>query len=400
MKNLVRAFLLGLLVCFFSNAQDIQGPHFGKGILNISGEDSTWSMNFTTRFQLLGSGTWQENESGSTDFNSDFLVRRARLKFKGFAFTKDLTYKLEIGLANKDIDGASYYTDYTDKFILDAYLQWNFYKSLSIRVGQAKLPGNVERLISSGSLQFVDRSLLNAEFNIDRDIGLQLLNEHYLTPTFLIREQFAFSQGDGRNVTVGNMGGYQYTGRVELLPLGAFKNDNELEGSALEREDKPRLMVGVAYDYNDDAVKTKSNKGDFMETQQGLYQTDITTLFADAVFKYKGISLLAEYANRSAEEAIAIDHQGIPTGDVVHTGNAFNIQGGYLFENNWEVSGRYTHLDFDQEVQSTMEENQYTLGISKYIVGHNLKLQTDISYATFANQSDEVMARLQLELQF
>ena len=94
MKNLVRAFLLGLLVCFFSNAQDIQGPHFGKGILNISSEDSTWSMNFTTRFQLLGSGTWQENESGSTDFNSDFLVKRARLKFKGFAFTKDLTYKL------------------------------------------------------------------------------------------------------------------------------------------------------------------------------------------------------------------------------------------------------------------------------------------------------------------
>src|SRR5690606_36893729 len=123
-------------------------------------------------------------------------------------------------------------------------------------------------------------------------------------------------------------------------------------------------------------------------------------LFADAVFKYKGISLLAEYASRSAKEAIAIDHQGVPTGDVVHTGNAFNIQGGYLFENNWEVSGRYTQLDFDQEVQSTMEENEYTRGISKYIVGHNLKLQTDISHATFANQCDVVMARLQLELQF
>src|SRR5690606_22981686 len=134
---------------------------------------------------------------------------------------------------------------------------------------------------------------------------------------FLIREQFAFSQGDGRNVTVGNMGGYQYTGRVELLPLGAFKNDNELEGSALEREDKPRLMDGVAYDYNDDAVKTKSNKGDCMETQQGLYQTDIITLFADAVFKIKSISLLAEYANRSAQEVIAMDDQGIPTVDVV-----------------------------------------------------------------------------------
>ncbi|EKF56646.1 phosphate-selective porin O and P [Galbibacter marinus] len=400
MKNLVGAFLLGLFMSSFGNAQDIQGPRFGKGILNISGKDSTWSMNFTTRFQLLGSGTWQENQDGGTDFNSNFLVRRARLKFEGFAFTKNLTYKLEIGLANQDIDGASYYTDYADKIIQDAYIQWKFYKNLSIKAGQAKLPGNIERLISSGSLQFVDRSLLNKEFNIDRDIGLQLLNEHYLTPTFLIREQLAFSQGDGRNVTVGNMGGYQYTGRIELLPLGIFKNDNEMEGSALEREDKPRLMIAVAYDYNDDAVNTQSNRGDFMGIEENLYQTDITTMFADVVFKYKGVSLLAEYANRSAEDAIAKDDQGIPTGDVVRTGNAFNIQGGYLFDSNWELSGRYTHVDLDQEVRSIMEENQYTLGVSKYIVGHNLKLQTDISYATFADQSDMVMARLQLEIQF
>src|SRR5690606_35003434 len=199
-KDWVGAIVLGFLVLSVGNAQDIQGPRFGKGILNISGKESTWSMNFTTRFQLLGSATWQENEVGNTDFNSNFLVRRARLKFKGFAFTKNLTYKLEIGLANQDIDGASHYTNYTDKFIQDAYVQWKFYKNLSIRAGQAKLPGNIERIISSGSLQFVDRSLLNAEFNIGRDIGLQLLNEHYLTPSFLIREQFAFSQGDGRNV--------------------------------------------------------------------------------------------------------------------------------------------------------------------------------------------------------
>lgn len=401
MKKLVGAFLLSLFVYSTVSAQDIQGPRFGKGILNISGKDSTWSMNFTTRFQLLGSATWQENEVGSTDFKSNFLVRRARLKFSGFAFTKKLTYKLEIGLSNRDIAGASIYTNNADRFIQDAYIQWNFYKNLSLRAGQSKLPGNIERLISSGSLQFVDRSLLNAEFNINRDIGLQLLNEHKLTPTFLIREQFAFSQGDGRNVTVGNMGGYQYTGRIELLPLGAFKNDNEMEGSALERETKPKLMISIAYDYNDDAVKTHGNVGDFMEIEDGLlYQTDVSTVFADVVFKYKGISFLAEYANRAADDPIAVDSQNIPTGDVVKTGSAFNIQGGYLFDSNWEVSGRFTNLDFDEVVQSEIEEEQYTIGVSKYIVGHHLKVQTDISYATFADLGDIVMARLQLELQF
>lgn len=400
MKQLVGAFVLCLLVYTHGSAQDIQGPRFGNGILNISGKDSTWSMNFTTRIQLLGTATWQENEVGSTDFNSNFLVRRARLKFDGFAFTKKLTYKIEIGLSNRDIAGASVYTKNADRYILDAFIEWNFYKNLSLRAGQGKLPGNIERLISSGSLQFVDRSLLNAEFNIDRDVGLQLLNEHNLTPTFLIRERLAFSQGDGRNVTVGNMGGYQYTGRVELLPLGAFKNDNEMDGSALEREDKPKLMISAAYDYNDDAVKTRGNMGDFMETDNALYQTDITTFFADVVFKYKGVSFLAEYVNREADDPIAIDSQGIPTGDVIQSGSAFNIQGGYLFDNNWEISGRFTDLDLDDIVPNDIEDEQYTLGVSKYIVNHNLKLQTDISYATFADQGDTVMARLQLELQF
>lgn len=401
MKKLVGAILLNILVHTCVMAQDIQGPRFGKGILNISAKDSTWSMNFTTRFQLLGSASWQNNEVGNTDFKTNFLIRRARLKFKGFVFSKNLTYKLEIGLSNDDIQGASIYTENTERFIQDAYIEWNFYKNLSLRAGQSKLPGNVERLISSGSLQFVDRSLLSSKFDINRDIGIQLINEHQLTPNFIIREYFAFSQGDGRNVSVGNMGGYQYTGRLELLPLGAFKDGNEMDGSALEREAKPRLMLGVAYDYNDDSVKTEGNEGDFMEIGDGaLYQTDISALFADVIFKYKGISFLAEYAQRKADDPIAVDSQNTPTGDVVSTGKAFNVQGGYLFDSNWEISGRYTNLDFDQIVQSTMEQNQYTIAVSKYIVGHNLKLQTDISYATFANQDDSVMARLQLELQF
>jgi hypothetical protein len=38
--------------------------------------------------------------------------------------------------------------------------------------GQTKLPGNNQRVVSSGSLEFTDRTINNSRFNIDRDFGL------------------------------------------------------------------------------------------------------------------------------------------------------------------------------------------------------------------------------------
>ena len=37
---------------------------------------------------------------------------------------------------------------------------WNFYENFELWAGQTKLPGNIERVISSGNLQQVDRSLI------------------------------------------------------------------------------------------------------------------------------------------------------------------------------------------------------------------------------------------------
>ncbi|MCF8713768.1 porin [Joostella atrarenae] len=400
MKYLLTVFMLFSFFCMRINAQEVKAPRFGKGILNIVGKDSTWSMKFGTRMQLLGSATWSEEDGNIGDANTNFLIRRARLKFDGFILDEKLTYKIEIGLSNRDISGASKYTNNTPRYIYDALVKWNFYKNFSLWVGQTKLPGNVERVTSSGNLQFVDRSLLNAEFNIDRDIGAQIRHHFNITPKFLIRDIFAFSQGEGRNVTVGNKGGYQYTGRIELLPFGAFKGNNEYQGSALNREEVPKLMIAASYDFNDDAIKTRSNMGSFMENDIGEYQTDISTLFIDAVFKYKGFSFLGEYADRNADDPIAKNSDGTATEDIVQVGNAVNLQAGYLFKNNWEVSTRYTNIDLDRSLTLKSTQNQYTLGVSKYIVGHKLKVQTDFSYLSVYENTNQLMARLQLEVHF
>ena len=378
------------------NAQEINAPKFGKGIFNLVGQDSTWTMKIAARMQFLAVSTWPEGQSNE----SEFLVRRARLKFDGYAFSPKLEYKLELGLSNRDISGASEFTSDAPRYILDAVIKWHFAPNFEFWFGQTKLPGNRERVISSGNMQMVDRSLLNSRFNIDRDMGIQLRHKFNLSDKFIVKEIFAISQGEGRNITTGNLGGHQYTSRLEILPFGEFASDGDYSGSDLKREKTPKLAIGATYDFNNNAVKNRSNQGSYMANDVGFYETNISTVFVDAMFKYDGFSLMAEYSNRDAKDPYAKNSDGTLTGDEVQVGSGLNLQAGYLFKSNWEVSGRYTNIALDKTITGKDTENQYTLGVSKYIVGHKLKVQTDISHLEVANGTNELMYRLQFDIHF
>ena len=388
-----------LFICSNLSSQETSAPKFGKGLFNLIGKDSSFSMNVSARMQMLGTSNWDVN-NGLYNPTSNLLVRRARLKFSGFAYSPKLKYKLELGLSNRDIGKASSFTNEAPKYILDAVVKWNFSGNFVLWFGQTKLPGNRERVISSGDLQQVDRSLLNSRFNIDRDMGFQLRHHFNLTDTFIIKEMFAISQGEGRNITTGNLGGHQYTSRIELLPFGKFASKGDYRGSDLKFEPVPKLALGFTYDFNNDAVKNRSNQGSYMTNDTGFYSTNISTVFVDAMYKHKGFSVMAEYAYRDAEDAFAKNSDGTLTGDLVQVGNALNLQTGYLLSKTLEISGRYTNIDWDSDITGKGAENQYTLGLSKYIVGHKLKVQTDVSYLDLATKTNQFMYRLQVDIHF
>tara|TARA_B110000495_G_scaffold83289_1_gene71632 strand:+ start:161 stop:1360 length:1200 start_codon:yes stop_codon:yes gene_type:complete len=399
MKTKILSTALILCAISFVQSQEINAPKFGKGLFNLVGQDSTWTMKVGLRAQLLGSSSWEENNGNETSF----LTRRARLKFDGYAYSPKLKYKVELGLSNRDLSGASQYTSNAPRYILDAVLQWNFYQNFELWFGQTKLPGNRERVISSGNLQQVDRSLLNSRFTIDRDFGFQLRHHFNLTETFIVKEIFSLAQGEGRNITTGNLGGHQYTGRIELLPFGNFASKGDYKGSDLKREKKPKLAIGLSYDYNNNAVKTRSNQGSYMTidgADDAYFETNINTVFLDAMFKYNGVSLMAEYSDRTASDAFAKNSDGSLTGDEVQVGKGLNLQMGYLFNNDIELSGRYTHIELDNNITGKNPESQYTLGLSKYIVGHKLKVQTDISHLEIEGSNNKLMYRLQVDFHF
>ena len=395
------AFAIIILCSFKMSAQQgVNEISFGKGLLNYVAADSSFSVKFAPRFQVRYYGTSDFSDDGLAPVDHDFLVRRSRFKFDGWVVHPSIGYKMEFGLSNNDMSGANAFTKNSPRYILDAVIKWKFAPGFELWAGQTKLPGNVERVISSANLQLVDRSLLNSKFNIDRDLGIQLRHTTKLGGQFISKEKFAISQGEGRNIATGNEGGLQYTGRVELFPLGSFTKKGEYMGSSTVREEKLKIMAAYTYDFNADASKTRSNMGDYMFLMDGsLHQTNITTQFIDLVMKYEGFSLMAEYADRSATKPIAMELDGTETGDIVTVGSAFNMAVGYFISEKIEVAGRYTTLNY-ADVTGTSPATMYTLGLNKFVVGHKLKVQGDISYSTKNGESDAIIFRTGFELHF
>ncbi|HCM76683.1 MAG TPA: FmdC precursor [Cytophagales bacterium] len=386
-NRIIALFLfLGLFTSLVGFSQDVTKNKFGKGI-RITAADSSFYLKFGLRFQTLYDGRLNLE---SQDYNDRFLTRRYRLKFDGWVYNPKIVYKLELGISNQDISGGDIpQTGETSRIILDAVLKYNFAPNWTLWFGQTKLPGNRERVISSQALQFVDRSNVNSRFNIDRDAGLQL---HYEVDK--VKLIGSISTGDGRNIITNQVGGYDYTVRGEYLPFGEFTDGGDYFSSDLSREPKPKLSIGVTYDYNDRATRQRGQLGDFLSAQR-----DLESIFIDAYFKYNGISSLVEYANKKSPDGAVILDGGGNFVEAFYTGSGISWQAGYLFKNNFEIAGRYTHVS-PEKITLRNENTQYTLGFSRYIVGHNLKIQSDITLIQEDTRDDQLMTRFQIELAF
>lgn len=382
---LVATFYVVLLSPFVSKSQNLVKSSWGDG-LRFTAEDSSFHLKFGFRFQTLYSGVLNT----STDEYSDvMLIRRSRLEFDGFAYDPSVVYKVELAISNLDHrSGHIPESGNTANIVLDAVVKWGFAKNWQLWFGQTKLPGNRERVVSSQKLQFVDRSLVNSKFTLDRDKGVQLRHKNKFG-AMVVNQIFSVSLGEGRNIIVNNPSqGYQLTGRLEFLPFGSFTGKGDYFYSDLKREQTPKLSIGLTGDVNYSAVRSGGNLGGFiLDAQDNYVSNDLKSFFADMFFKYNGLSMTTEFAHRTTGNL----NNGFGTG----TGLFF--QAGYLLPSNWEFAGRFTTIDGD--LGSIISDvNEYTFGISRYVKGHALKVQGDISYQDFGIGDDKMVFRIQTEV--
>ena len=271
---------------------------------------------------------------------------------------------------------------------------YNFGKKFYIGFGQGKLPGNRQRIISSGQLQFVDRSMVNASFNIDRDFGLMFYFSDALAGVdFNLKG--AITSGEGRN-TLKSDNGLAYTGRVELMPFGQFLNDGDFSEGDLEREPTPKLSLAAGYSYNHKAIRNAGQRGTYMAEPR-----NIRTLHSDLLFKYMGWAWYAELIERQVNDPFVLSADQRPLH--IHSGTGINTQLSYYFIHAWEIAGRYSWLKPSEKL-SALEplRREFTLGVSKYISKHKVKMQGNFTYGThdLAAGSDKkfIHAQFQVEL--
>ncbi len=345
--------------------------NFGKGV-GMTSPDSIFQLNI--RFRMQNRATYLSEEGAEEDeINAE--IRRLRLRFDGYVGDPRFLYAIQLSFSPGDTGGSIEEGDNL-QIIRDAVVFYQPNKNWTFGFGQTKLPGNRQRTNSSGALQFTDRTINNASFNIDRDFGFQIQNLNEFKDKFSYNFKGAITTGEGRNDTKNSDTGLAYTGKVELYPLGAFtKNGSFFEGD-LARESKPKLMISGAYSFNNKATKTQGQLGEKL-----FEQKDIASLFLDAMLKYNGWAFQTAYMSRMADNPITYNPDDNTDISYVYVGDGMDYQLSYLFPSNFELLGRYSTQNMHKDVKSfTPDKKQYSMGVTKYFWEHAFKMQAELTF--------------------
>jgi hypothetical protein len=356
----------------------------GKG-LTIRSKDGLFSMELRLRAQFLYQVTrpFDTAEGEYGDLEQGMQIRRARIQFGGHMWGKQTKYKVELAISPGDLgmqggdDPPITNGNHTlsRSLLLDWYVDFEQVRDLNVRVGQSKVPYSRDRVISSGNLQFVDRTILNNEFNVDRDIGVDIRSKDLFGLGKKLRYYLGVYNGEGHSYYKQGDFGLMYLGRIEVLPFGNFDDYSQVD---FERMQKPGLSLGVAYARIQHA---KGSRGILGSTFDDEGTTDYDNLTADVTFKVRGLSVESAYFYRYGKRngGGAVDDAGVlvPVKDA-RNGWGAGAQVGYLLPTTEvEFAARYSAIRAAEKSTSLRDSNEVGVAASYYLGRHPYKVQAD-----------------------
>lgn len=297
-----------------------------------------------------------------------FRIRRAKTKFEGWVYTKDLTYELQLNWA----DSANVLEDAVINYDLSKGK-----KSVMLKTGQFKVPFGRQELTSSGSQQFVDRSNVSNTFARGRDIGLQLWG----TPNGgKLDWRIGVFNGNGRTVSRNDNDDLQLNARLQWAPWG----DPKYSEGDFDSTDKPLFAIAGEYESNARPVAAAGTTP--------AHENDQTIIGYDAVFKYKGFSVFGEYFDRENDRNLNLS-------DFDDSG--YNLQIGYfVIAQKFEIALRLSEFDPNKD-RDNDKRSEDGIGFSYYWNKHAHKLQADYrQLEDDARGSEDKEIRIQYQIIF
>lgn len=359
----------------------------GQGV-TVASDDEQFRLNISVRGQFRG----VVRVPSDADASVDFLIRRARVDLSGHFFGEHNRFELELAFSPDDL-GWSPEAGVMRSPLLDYILIFDHLRDLTLVVGQRKMPYARERLITSGALAMVERSIVDSALQIDRDTGVWIRSDDFLGAGFF-RYFLGVSAGEGRDGLVGEDADLAYSARVEFLPLGIF--DSYTQGD-LRRNPAPRLAIGASYVFIDDSPWVDGLSGTLPEDGG---TTDTHQAALDAIFLWGGftaeLDVLMRYGDRRPGTAGPIT--------LASNGAGGMVQLSYLLPDTIvELTARYGMVLGVGDATSLEDRGELGGAISLYFEGHPLKLQLDYfhlwdDFDAFDQGEERVRLQLQATL--
>ncbi|MDC1288296.1 OprO/OprP family phosphate-selective porin [Gammaproteobacteria bacterium] len=382
---------------------------YGSNGFGFATRDGKFATNLQWRAQFRYSNPFgsdpRQLSAFSEEGTSSFEQRRLRMKIGGHGFQPWIKYYFEVDLQparDVDADAVSSGARVIDWRVDLAKWDWG-----GIRMGQWKVDLNRERVDSSGRQQFVERSIVNRVFTVDRQVGVQLRGRLFEGTLADLNYYAGIFNGEGRSVK-NSSEDHLYMGRLQWNFLGRELAWRQTDVDFTER---PTGSFAVAGFTNVGPCTRWSSSGcgnlDGFE-RPVLAQSDqyrIEQGVQEFAFKYQGFSFQQEWHRKFITDRVEGTQSDL-TGAYV--------QAGYFFH-NWidaipaplEIAARYAYVEepskFDRSFYNEREE--FTLGANWFFKGHSNKLTLDVSHLTlddsFLNSNDsENRVRLQWDVSF
>ena len=347
---------------------------FGDRGVVVNAADGFSYVSLRFRVQQLAQVTTVSDEDLDVA-SANLAVRRMRLRLESVVWDPRLKVNVQLSFTRGDQD---FEASNFPNVLRDAFVTFQATPHLALVGGQGKLPGNRQRVNSSSELQFADRSIVNTAFTLDRDVGVFA---HYVRMDaalpFILRG--AVTSGEGRNPAVGS-NGLAYTGRVELLPFGAFTGGGDYFEGDLRREPTPKLSIAAGMQHNDRAVRTGGQLGRPLFAPRSM-----NTYEADVLYKHRGFAFAMEMARRQSPDPITTD--GTSTRYVL-TGDGITAQTSYLLPGGLEPALRLSLVTPDPllaGLSGADRQRQVGFGLTRYLKGHKVKVQGELMHDDFRN---------------
>lgn len=352
------------------------GHKFGKG-LTVATKDGRFSLQVRGRIQVRYD-LEHPNQDGKA-IQQAIQIRRMRLQLQGNVFSPFVRYYFQFGFSPRDMSNdLPSEPSIRRNPVRDARIEIDRLRDFNVWIGQFKVPFSRQRRVSSSALNMVDRSLVNAEFNVDRDVGIQVMSKDLGGLGGRLAYYAGVFMGSGRNAFELAEPHMLAVGRFEVLPFGKF--DDYSEGD-LARSRTPGLSIAGAYAFQDRGPGVRGNVGEY-PADRGT--TNFHHVTADLMFKWRGVSLntafhLRKGYNRKGGGALDDNGVEIPT-VAARQGLGWFGQLGYVVPKiPLEVVGRYALVrnNYGKTLSSLPDADEAGGGLNYYFINHDLKVQLD-----------------------